>query len=251
MHKQSLVWTFLSRLKKRIKYAGLNQYCPVCKGYIRRFFPHGNPPREHVKCPVCGSLERHRLDWLMFKKNTDLFDGKPKTMLHIAPENFMEVRFKRIKNLNYFSADLNRPNAMVKLDITDISCPDNTFSLIYCSHVLEHVQNDHKAIAEFYRVLKPNGWAVLQVPITTDKTYENPAITEPEDRKKNFGQWDHVRRCGPDYINRMKSAGFITKRLYATDVVNESDCARMGIQLDRLIFFCRKQQPNKSLHETH
>ena len=81
MHKQSLVWTFLSRLKKRIKYAGLNQYCPVCKGYIRRFFPHGNPPREHVKCPVCGSLERHRLDWLMFKKNTDLFDGKPKTML--------------------------------------------------------------------------------------------------------------------------------------------------------------------------
>lgn len=241
------VWAYLIRpmlvfrtLIRKIIYTGGKQYCPICERHVRRFLPFGDPPRAHARCPICGSLERHRLDWLLFGKNTDLFDGTSKTMLHVAPEEFLATRFRRIKNLDYLSADLNSAKAMVQMDITDINYPDNAFSVIYCSHVLEHVPNDHKAIAEFYRVLKQDGWAVLQVPITTDKTYEDPAITEPKDRKKHFGLWDHVRRCGPDYIERMKSAGFIVELLYATDVVKESDCARMGIQPGRSIFFCRK-----------
>jgi SAM-dependent methyltransferase len=158
-----------------------------------------------------------------------------------SARKFLLDRFQGIKNLDYLSGDLAHPRAMVKMDITDINYPNDSFSVIYCSHVLEHVLNDHKAIAEFYRVLKQDGLAVLQVPITTDKIYENSAITDPKERHRHFGQWNHVRRCGPDYIERMKSAGFITEQLLATDVVKKSDCTRLGIQPGRLIFLCRKQ----------
>jgi len=215
-------------------------YCAVCESNVRRFLPFGDPPREYAMCPICGSLERHRLDWLMFTEYTDLFDCSPKAMLHVAPEKFFSERFQKIWNLDYLSADLNNPKAMVKMDVTNIAYPDNTFSIIYCSHVLEHIPNDVKAISEFYRVLKPGGWAVLQVPVSADKTYEDPTIVEPEERKKHFGQWDHVRLCGPDYIDRMKWAGFDAECLRATDIVKETDCARMGFSSDRLIFFCRK-----------
>ena len=251
-----LAWATLIRLVlvfrkpiARVLNAPGKHYCPICESSLRRFLPFGDPPRVNAMCPVCGSLERHRRDWLLFKRHTDLLDGSPKTMLHVAPEEFLAARFRRIKNLDYLSADLNNPKAMVQMDIMNIKYPDNTFSVIYCSHVLEHIPNDRKAIAELYRVLRQDGWAVLQVPITADETYEDPAITEPEERKKHFGQWDHVRRCGPDYIERMKSAGFVAERLCATDLVKESDCTRMGFQPEGLIFFCRKPSPNK-LHGT-
>jgi len=248
---KQLVRKFLAQLMAviqvsiaKIVYAGSKRYCPVCENHVRKFLPFGDPPRSQARCPICKSLERHRLDWLFFARKTDLFDGKPKNMLHAAPEACLETRFRRIKNLDYLTADLNNPRATVKMDITSIDYPDNTFSVIYCSHVLEHVPDDHKAIAELYRVLKPDGWAVLQVPITSEITYEDPAITEPEERKKYFGQWDHVRRCGPDYIERMRSAGFFAECLYATDVLEELNCIKMGIHKEQPIFFCRKQSPN-------
>ena len=133
---------------------------------------------------------------------------------------------------------------MEKMDITNINYPDNTFSIIYCSHVLEHIEDDTKALSELYRIIMQEGWAVLQVPITSDKTYEDPKITDPEMRKKHFGQWDHVRRCGPDYIERIKSAGFQSETLRATDVVNEKDCSTMGFQQSRIIFYCKKTSSN-------
>ncbi len=225
--------------------AGGKYYCPVCESNVRRFDPAGDPPRANARCPVCGSLERPRLDWQLLTKRTDLFDGSPKTMLHVAPEKFLEARFRRIKNLDYRSADLNSSKAMVQMDITNINYPDNTFSVIYCSHVLEHIPNDRKAMAELHRVLKQDGWAVLQVPITAEKTYEDPAITEPEERKKHFGQWDHVRRCGPDYIDRMISAGFVAESLSAIDLVKESDCATMGFEPGRLCFSVGNAHPTK------
>lgn len=215
-------------------------YCPVCESSVRCFLPFGNPSRANARCPKCGSFERHRLDWIFFTKHTDLFDGSNKRMLHVAPEEFLSARFRRIDNLDYLSADLNSPRAMVQMDITNINYPDNSFSVIYCSHVLEHIQNDRKAIAELYRVLCQGGWAALQVPIMAKRTYEDPAFTEPEERKKHFGHWDHVRRCGPDYVERIRSAGFVAQVLRATDLVTEADCARMGFQANRLIFFCKK-----------
>lgn len=235
------------RISKALNASGTH-YCPVCESNVHRFLPFGDPPRANARCPICGSLERHRLDWMLFTKQTNLFNGSNKKMLHIAPEEFLSARFRRVENLDYLSADLDSPRAMVQMDITDIRYPDNSFSVIYCSHVLEHIPNDRKAIAELYRVLCPGGWGVLQVPITAERTYEDAAIVEPAERKKHFGQSDHVRRCGPDYIERMRSAGFDAQVMRATNLVTEADCARMGFQSNRLIFFCRKPSHNKSVH---
>ena len=187
---------------------------------------------------------------MFFTKKTDLLDKVNKKILHIAPEEFLSEKFRKIEGLDYLSVDISSPRAMVKMDITNINYPDNCFQVIYCSHVLEHIPNDRKAIAELYRVLCQDGWAVLQVPITVERTYEDPAIVEPEERKKHFGQWDHVRRCRPDYVERMRSAGFVVQVFRSTDLVTEADCTRMGFQSDRLIFCCKKPSPNNALQRT-
>ncbi|MBD2102837.1 class I SAM-dependent methyltransferase [Leptolyngbya sp. FACHB-261] len=232
--------TLLKQQLTKLQYLGWAHYCSVCHNHLRSFLPFGDPPRQNALCPVCHSLERHRLDQIFFEKYTNLFDKSPKKMLHIAPEQSFELRLKQIENLDYISADLMSPRAMLKVDITDIPFPDNTFDIVYCSHVLEHVPDDKRAISEFHRVCKPQGWAVLQVPITTDKTFEDPSITSPEERKRVFGQEDHVRCCGPDYIDRIQAAGFKTNRLRATDVVKPTDCQYLGFQENRLVFYCEK-----------
>jgi len=129
---------------------------------------------------------------------------------------------------------------MVQMDITDIRLSDNVFSIIYCSHVLEHIPDDRKALSELYRVLKPGGWAVLKVPVGGDETYEDFTIVDPEERKEHFGQSDHVRRCGRDYVERIRAAGFIAECVRATDLITESECHRMRIWPEELIFFCQK-----------
>jgi SAM-dependent methyltransferase len=159
---------------------GQGRWCPVCEKAARKFHTFGVVPRTDAACPFCRALERHRLVWLYFGKRTDLFRQTPGKMLHVAPEQCFEDRLRSRLGRNYVTADLADPRAMVKMDITDIPYPDESFEVIYCSHVLEHVPDDQKAMKEFYRVLKPGGWAILLVPITADKTFEDPAIVDPE-----------------------------------------------------------------------
>ncbi|WP_299410709.1 class I SAM-dependent methyltransferase [Acaryochloris sp. IP29b_bin.148] len=240
----------VSTIKKQLKSPGriLHQinkqegdyYCPICENSLRRFYPFGNPPRPFAQCPYCDSLERHRLDWIFLKQQTNLFENAEKSLLHVAPEASLAQKFKSIPNLNYLSVDLDSPHAMERMDITDIHYPDESFSSIYCSHVLEHIPDDRKAISELYRVLKTGGWAMLQVPISAQKTYEDFSITSPKERKKHFGYWNHVRKCGPDYINRMKDVGFQTKTIRANDFLAPSELNKLGIQGKRLIFYCCK-----------
>lgn len=118
---------------------------------------------------------------------------------------------------------------MVRMDITQIDFPDNSFDVIYCSHVLEHVVDDRQAMQEFYRVLRPGGWAVLLVPITADQTFEDPAIVSPQDRLQMFGQADHVRRYGPDFVDRLKDAGFEVRVIRVSDLYGRVDAMRMGL----------------------
>ncbi|HUF80440.1 MAG TPA: methyltransferase domain-containing protein [Burkholderiales bacterium] len=153
-----------------------------------------------------------------------------------------------IEGLDYLSVDLSSPGAMARMDLTRMACPDSTFQAIYCSHVLEHIPDDRKAISELYRVLRPGGWAVLEVPITADKTHEDPSVVDPEERKKHFGQRDHVRRCGPDYVERVRSAGFVVQVLCSTDLAAETDCRRMGF-LPAPLFFCRKPSHGNALQQ--
>lgn len=190
-------------------YIGNVYQCPICNVKLRKFLPYGNKGLENRLCPSCLSLERHRLLWLWLNEKTDFFSGKHK-MLHIAPEQPFIKRFRKLKNIDYTTADLVSPLADVKLDVQNIPYPDNTFSIIFCNHVLEHVENDIIAMKEIYRVLKKRGWAVMQVPVdwNRDKTFEDSSIVDPKEREKYFGQYDHLRFHGTDYPDRLRSVGF-------------------------------------------
>lgn len=191
-------------------YQGDNVECPICQSTFRKFLPYGRQSRENALCPNCLALERHRLLWLYLKRKTDFFTA-PRKMLHIAPELCYMDRFENLENLEYFTGDIESPLAKVKMDIHEIPFEDNEFDVIFCNHVLEHVADDILAMKEMKRVLKPGGWAILQVPFfhpLNKETLEDPSIQSPAEREKAFGQDDHVRLYGEDYGKRLASSGF-------------------------------------------
>lgn len=226
---------------RALAYYGKGRFCPVCGRSSRRFCKAGPQKREDARCVHCGALERHRLLWLYLAKRTDLFDGKPKKMLHVAPEPCFVSRLKQRLGNNYSTADLLDPLVMVKMDITNIEYPDESFDVIYCSHVLEHVQDDRKAMREFYRVLGTKGWAILLVPITAEKTFEDPSIVEAQERLRLFGQHDHVRKYGPDYVDRLREAGFVVETTKVNNLVTKDEAVRMGLTVaSGEIYYCTK-----------
>lgn len=191
-------------------YRGDRFICPVCNGRFRKMLPYGyNEPRENALCPGCLSLERHRLLWLYLQKRTRFFSDHMK-VLHIAPEQCFYKRFRKMTNLTYLTADLESPIADIILDVQNMPFVDNDFDIVICNHVLEHVQDDRKALAEIFRVLKRGGFAILQVPLAYDMetTIEDPSISDPAERQKRFRQKDHYRLYGKDYLQRVMAAGF-------------------------------------------
>lgn len=127
------------------------------------------------------------------------------------------------------------------MDVSDIRFPDQSFDIIYCSHVLEHVPDDQKAMAEFWRTLNNSGWAILLVPITAEQTYEDASIVKPADRLTAFGQADHVRKYGPDYVDRLRAAGFHVDIITVDDLANKTEAIEMGLTAHSgEIFYCRK-----------
>jgi predicted SAM-dependent methyltransferase len=144
-------------------------------------------------------------------------------------------------NLNYVGVDLNdRPNIGIKLDTTAIPVHSNTFDAIICIHVLEHVQEDRKAIRELFRVLKPGGWAIISVPIRLEqKTFEDPTITTPEERERTFGETDHVRVYGYDLLERLEGIGFQVQMDLGKDIELQTR-QKYGLLDDENIFYCTK-----------
>jgi predicted SAM-dependent methyltransferase len=161
-------------------------------------------------------------------------------MLHIAPEACLEKKLKNILGDSYITADLNRPDVRVKMDITSIPFPESTYDVIYCSHVLEHVPDDRKALREFYRVLKPTGWLLLLVPVNVEKTFEDASVTDPQKRLELFGQDDHVRKYGPDVMDRIQEAGFKVKRVLPGDFLAAEQIIQYGITANAPLFYCTK-----------
>jgi SAM-dependent methyltransferase len=190
-------------------YRGKKHHCPICKHNFRKLLPYGNQGGENRLCPSCLSLERHRLMWLYLVQRTNFFTA-PHKVLHVAPEQSFINRFRALNNLDYTTADLVSPLADVRMDIQQIPAPDNVYDVVICNHVLEHVDDDIAAMKEIFRVLKPGGWAILQVPIewNRDYTYEDASVTSPREREHHFGQYDHVRYHGTDYPERLRSVGF-------------------------------------------
>lgn len=225
---------------RHLPYAGKGRFCPICTRKSRKFGEAGIQTRHDARCMFCGAVERHRLTWLFLKRKTDLFSDKRKHMLHVAPEPIFERQLREKLGDGYLTADLHNPRAMVKMDITDIQYPDESFDVIYCSHVLEHVPNDLQAMRELRRVLKKDGWAILLVPISADKTYEDPSITSPAERLVHFGQSDHVRKYGPDYLDRLAEAGFNVDVSSPNDFLTDEEILLMGIDASENIYYCRR-----------
>lgn len=224
-------------------YRGNAVTCPVCENSFSKFLPYGNQGKDNRLCPNCLSLERHRLLWLYLKHETNFFDENHK-MLHIAPEQPFIKRFKKLKNLDYITADIESPIADIKMDIRNIPFEDNIFDIIFCNHVLEHIDDDNKAMTEMLRVLRPGGWIILQVPIERDRaiTYEDFSITDPKEREKHFGQYDHVRVYGTDYKQRLLAAGF---EVIEDDFVNDfsdEEIERYRLDKSEFIYHCYKPE---------
>lgn len=182
--------------------------------------------------------------WLFLVQFTNLFDNSPKKLLHFAPESHIEKKFRKIPSVDYISADIIPGRAMATIDIQEINFGDNTVDAIYCSHVLEHVPNDHLAMKELFRVLRPSGWLLVMVPIKGDVTFEDSSVTLPEDRAKLFGQSDHLRFYGTDISERLSNAGFDVSIYSSSDVVAPDKHDYYGLRGGRsgAIFFCQKKQ---------
>lgn len=226
--------------RNKLKYFGLLRFCPVCKSLVGSFKPMGKTGRPDAICPVCGSFERHRLVWLFFREKTSLFSA-PLSMLHVAPENCFIRRFKSLPNIDYHSIDFSSSLADYTMDLTALTFPCEHFHFFYCSHVLEHIPDDGKAIAEIYRILKPGGKAVIMVPVSGDKTLEDSSITCPEERRRIFGQADHVRIYGKDFKLRLENQGFIVHVVDFYATFNLFKKRFFGLR-DEVVFYCIKPE---------
>lgn len=214
-------------------------YCCICK-QESTFKPGGTKKnRPHALCPSCQSLERHRTLYLYLNQKTDLFNtNSPLKLLQFSPNKSEQNAFKRelSKNIEYITTDLEGPTTL-HLDITNIDLPDNSIDIIICYHVLEHVRDDNKAIKELLRIIKTNGFAIIQVPLhpVNQFTMENPNATE-EERIKLYGQADHVRYYGQkDFENRLTKAGCLFTEVM-TDFLasfNENEKKRLGLAHDK------------------
>ncbi|WP_405383653.1 class I SAM-dependent methyltransferase [Maribacter sp. LLG6340-A2] len=226
----------------QVYYRGNSYEDPIDGKKFRSFLPYGyENPRENVLSPSTLSLERHRLLWLFLKNDTDFFSA-PLHVLHFAPEQAFYKRFKNLKNLNYVTTDLNSPLADVKADICNLPFNENTFDVILCNHVLEHIPDDTKAMKELYRILKPGGWAILQVPqeLNREHTFEDHTIVDKVERAKIFGQYDHVRIYGKDYFNKLRSVGFTVKEIDYTSKLSPDTIDRYRLAKGEIIPFVHK-----------
>ena len=234
--------SILARPIIHLAFKGNNFTDPIDGRSYRKFLPYGyGKQRANALSPGTLSLERHRQMWLYLQNETNFFTGKLK-VLHIAPEQEFLRKFKKMKNLDYTSADLFSPIVDVKADILDLPFEDNSFDVIICNHVLEHIADDKKAMSELYRVMKPKGWGIVQVPMknSLEKTYEDFTITDPKERQKHFGQYDHVRWYGMDYFDRLKSVGFETEINFYSQKFSEADIKKFGLNKNEILPVVRK-----------
>lgn len=224
-------------------YKGNEVECPVCESHFSKFVPYGRVARANALCPNCLALERHRLMWLYLKQKTNFFQSGQE-VLHIAPELCFIKRFEEVQGDQYITADLESPLAKVKMDIHEMPFEDNRFDVAFCNHVMEHVADDIQSMKEILRVLKPGGWAIIQIPIfhpVPDVTFEDDTVTDPKEREKLFGQDDHVRLYGKDYPDRLRQAGFEVVEDDFVHSLSHEEQRRYALPMDEVIYLCKKE----------
>ena len=221
---------------------GNNYTDPIDGKSFRKFLPYGyETQRENVLSPSTLSLERHRLLWLYLKNETNFFTAK-NNVLHFAPEQAFYKRFRKMENLDYITTDLNSPLADVKADICNLPFDDNSFDIIFCNHVLEHIPDDTKAMQELFRVLKKGGMGVFQIPQELDRatTFEDNSITNKKERAKIFGQYDHVRIYGRDYFDKLRSIGFKVNEVDYSATISEEQIKKYCLTKGEVLPVCYK-----------
>lgn len=241
---RKIIQLFAHRLLKiySLFLKGNKVYCPVCDHSFSKFLPYGRlNPRENALCPSCLSLERHRLMHLFLKQETDFYTSKPK-VLHIAPEYCFIERFESYLGDKYITADIESPLAKVKMDLHDIPFEENAFDVVFCNHVMEHVNDDVRCMQEIRRVLKPSGFALIQSPQRYDleSTYEDPSITDPKEREIHFLQDDHLRIYGRDYGKVLQNSGFQVHEVNMISKLGITESQKMALPMEEIIYQCTK-----------
>ena len=235
--------TFLTQLSFIVKplisiyYKGSKYTDPIDGSSFRGFLPYGyHNVRKNALSPSTYSLERHRLLWLFLKTDTNFFSAEKK-VLHFAPEQAFYKRFRDMENLDYTTTDLESPMADVKADICQLPFESNDFDVILCNHVLEHVPDDQRALKELFRVMKPGGMGIFQIPLDINRknTFEDKSITDPKTRAKKFGQYDHVRIYGMDYFERLESCGFKVEKVDFTKTLSDAQITKYCLIKGELI----------------
>lgn len=232
-----LVRPFIAFYLKGNKYTD-----PIDGKSFRKLLPYGyGKQRENALSPSTLSLERHRLMWLYLQQETDFFTSQKK-VLHMAPEQCFLSIFRKQENLDYTTADLYSPIADVKANICDLPFEDNSFDVVFCNHVLEHIPDDTKAMQELYRVLKPGGMGIFQIPqdLSRDITFEDDSITDEKERSKIFGQYDHVRVYGRDYFNKLRAIGFRVEEVDYTKKISQKEIERFCLMPGEILPVCFK-----------
>ncbi len=227
--------------------------CPFCQGIFDAFIPWPDlfdfPKVKYemwnkhtAMCPFCYSTDRERM-YKLYMEKEPAFLSTPKNVLHISPENCLQDWLNHQSNINYESVIVNSEKDMKWLDYSD-----QTFDVIVCSHVLEHVKYDIQAMKELYRVMKDQGWGIMQVPIALNlkRTYEDPHIVTPEERNRAYGQEDHLRiYAKKDYVKRLKSVGFTVKPMHFAETLG-SDMLKYGLSQDDVLYIVTKENDHKS-----
>lgn len=226
------------RFVKGLSYRGDAVYCPICETGYRKFLPWKTTyatqtTRENVVCPGCASHERHRLFHLFFKNETDLYNGGDKRILHFAPEPFLKKILRKLYvKKNYVTTDLMQMGVDVISDITTLEpFEDNSFDIIICVHILEHIPDDRAAMRQLFRVMKQGGWGLIDVPYgNQEKTDEEP-VDDPREREKRYGQDDHVRLYAlEDFRSRLRETGFELEIIDYNGKFSEEERKRFGLR---------------------
>ena len=239
-------YSFLITPILRIIFRGKKYTDPIDDSNYSKFLSYGyKTVRKNALCPGTLSLERHRLLWLYLDRETNFLSSNLK-VIHVAPEQVFYKKFKKLKNWEYFTFDLNSPIADIKGDLISTNFKDEYFDLIICNHVLEHIEDDKSALDEMYRILKYNGISILQVPINVkrENTFEDLSIKSKIQREKYFGQYDHVREYGLDFKDRVEQAGFKVEMINYSKKISQDLVIKYGLMKDDLIPIGKKLPSN-------
>lgn len=256
-----VAWRFLARIPIRA-----NHHCCICGSRVQRFLPYRRghlsvPPLlqqlsmvgsdvENFECPACQSHDRER-HLLMYLNASGLLSRMGGArILHLAPERHLRRYIRAVTPAEYVLGDLFPANPDVQeIDLQAVPYPEGNFDFVLANHVLEHVQDDHQALREIFRVLRPGGYAILQTPYANGltNTFEDPSIRSEQACLQAYGQEDHRRLYGQDFVRRVESSGLHSEVAAHTKLLPEVIAAREGVNpAEPFMLFQKSARINES-----